>query len=556
MTTRPPAIPDHLRRLLALDPWFAWMTWACAIGLLIVLVAVVVMLFAGGWQAFHTFGWGFLTSASWDPVQEQFGALVPVIGTLVSSLIAVVIAVPIAFGVALFVTELAPPWIANPVGNAVELLAAVPSIIYGMWGLFIFCPLFAGLEPWIDSHIGAIPWLGALFRGPPMGIGMLPASFILAIMILPFIAAVMRDVFRTTPTVLRESAYGLGATTWEVVRNVVIPHTRIAVVGGIFLGLARALGETMAVTFVIGNANNLSLSLLAPGNSISATIANEFAEAETDIYRSVLLALGFLLCVISLIVLSLARGMLAPAQVRAERQMQHPLARAPPAHRPPSPSAMAAASAAFGIFCAGVDPLATVWKGASALRPEPLHHEHPGPPGSPGGLRNAFVGSGIMVAWPRSSARPRHPGRDLAGRQRPASRSASVVRFMDDVLAGVPSIVVGLFAYALVVRADGPLLGLAGALALALHHVPVLARTTDEMLRLVPPACARRRSPLGAPAGRDHLAIVLARGARRHPHRRAARASRASAARPRRCCSPRSTTSSGASTRLRPMANI
>lgn len=309
--SEPTIITARLRRLLALDPWFNRLTGICALGVLVLLVAVIAMLFQGGWQAFHTFGLNFLTSAKWDPVGEQYGAVVPILGTVVSSGIAILIAVPLAFGIAIFVTEIAPPWLAGTVGTAVELLAAVPSIIYGMWGLFVLCPLFARIEPWIDANLGAVPGIGHLFRGAPMGVGLLPASFILAIMVLPFIASVMRDVFRTTPTVLRESAYGLGATTWEVVFHVVLPHTRTAVMGGIFLGLARALGETMAVTFVVGNAFHLSWSLLEPSNTISATIANEFAEAETDLYRSALLALGFLLCVISLGVLSLAQWMLA-----------------------------------------------------------------------------------------------------------------------------------------------------------------------------------------------------------------------------------------------------
>ncbi len=274
------------------------------------LVAVMVSLIVEGSQALRTFGWKFLVTSTWDPVTNQYGALVFIIGTLVSSAIAMVIAVPVSFGIALFISELSPRWLRGPISAVIELLAAIPSIIYGMWGLLVFAPRFAQIEPWINDHLGAIPGVGMLFQGPPMGIGMLSAGIVLAIMIIPFIASIMRDVFLITPAALKESAYALGSTTWEVARHVILPFTRTAVTGGIFLGLGRALGETMAVTFIIGNANNLSASLLMPGSSIASVIANEFTEATTSLYKSSLLALGLILFVITFIVLALAKLLL------------------------------------------------------------------------------------------------------------------------------------------------------------------------------------------------------------------------------------------------------
>jgi phosphate transport system permease protein len=274
------------------------------------LLAIMVSLIIEGWQALHTFGWKFLVTSTWDPVTNVYGALVFIVGTLVSSAIAMLIAVPVSFGIALFISELSPRWLRGPISALIELLAAIPSIIYGMWGLLVFAPRFAQIEPWINDHLGAIPWIGVLFQGPPMGIGMLTAGIVLAIMVIPFIASIMRDVFMITPPALKESAYALGATTWEVARYVILPFTRTAVTGGIFLGLGRALGETMAVTFIIGNANNLSASLLMPGSSIASVIANEFTEATTSLYKSSLLALGLILFVITLIVLALAKLLL------------------------------------------------------------------------------------------------------------------------------------------------------------------------------------------------------------------------------------------------------
>jgi phosphate transport system permease protein len=293
------------------DAFFRSLLFCAAILVLVVLGAAAASMLWGGRLAFETFGWHFIVSDEWDAVEHRFGAYVPIYGTLVSSAIAMVIAIPVSFGIALFLTEIAPTWLRGPVGAAIELLAGIPSIIYGMWGLFSFVPFMAAnVLPWVDRNLGQVPWVGPLFRGPPLGIGMLTAGIVLGIMVIPFISSVMRDVFRTVPASLKESAYALGSTTWEVVWQVVLPYTRSAVVGGIFLGLGRALGETMAVTFVLGNAHQLSTSLLMPGNSIAATIANEFTEADSDIYLSSLIALGFLLFVVTFIVLAIARLML------------------------------------------------------------------------------------------------------------------------------------------------------------------------------------------------------------------------------------------------------
>jgi len=278
---------------------------------LLLLAGITVSLFIGSLPALRKFGLGFIFNAEWNPVTEKFGGLVPIIGTIVTSAIALLIAVPVSFGIALFLTEMCPAWLRRPLGTAIELLAGIPSIIYGMWGLFVFAPLFRDYaEPWINSHLGVLPLIGYLFHGPPMGIGMLTAGLILSIMVIPFIASVMRDVFEVVPPLLKESAYGLGATTWEVVRNITLPYTKIGVVGGIMLGLGRALGETMAVTFVIGNAHELHASLLMPGNSIASTLANEFTEAIGELYTSSLIELGLILFVITFIVLALAKLLL------------------------------------------------------------------------------------------------------------------------------------------------------------------------------------------------------------------------------------------------------
>ncbi|MFA5826300.1 MAG: phosphate ABC transporter permease subunit PstC, partial [Gallionellaceae bacterium] len=282
-----------------------------AFAVLALLIGIIITLIMGSMPAINAFGLGFLTSSEWNPVTEQFGALVPIFGTIATASIALLIAIPVSFGIALFLTELSPQWMRRPLGIAIELLAGIPSIIYGMWGLFIFVPLFAEhVEPWINDNLGQLPLISPLFTGPNMGISVLAAGIILAIMVIPFIASVMRDVFDVVPSLLKESAYGLGATTWEVMYQVVLPYTKIGVVGGIMLGLGRALGETMAVTFIIGNAHRLSASLLEPGNSISSALANEFTEAVGDLYTSALIELGLILFFITFVVLSIARFML------------------------------------------------------------------------------------------------------------------------------------------------------------------------------------------------------------------------------------------------------
>ncbi len=293
------------------DRLFRGTTLFFALLVLSVLFAVLVTLFEGSLPAIRRFGTGFLTSVRWNPVTEEFGAGVTIYGTLVTSLIAMLIGVPLSFGIALFITELCPRWLRRPLSTAVELLAAIPSIIYGMWGLFVLAPYLADhVQPWMTSHLGNWPVVGALFQGPPMGIGIFTAGLILAIMVIPFISSVMRDVFLTVPGVLKESSYALGATTWEVNWNVVLPYAKVGVAGGIMLGLGRAMGETMAVTFVIGNAHHLHASLFMPGNTISSNLANEFTEAVGDLYTSSLIELGLILFVITCIVISLSKLML------------------------------------------------------------------------------------------------------------------------------------------------------------------------------------------------------------------------------------------------------
>ncbi|RWB58251.1 MAG: phosphate ABC transporter permease subunit PstC [Mesorhizobium sp.] len=300
-----------VRRFAFTDMAFRAATRASAILVLVLLGGVAVSLIAGSWEALSKFGVSFLTTESWNPVTENFGALAPIYGTIVTSAIAIIIAVPIGIGIAVFLTELCPRPLRRPIGIAVELLAGIPSIIYGIWGLFVFAPfLQTTVQPFIISLFHGIPGLSSLFAGPPYGIGLLTSSLILAIMVLPFITSITKDVFDTVPAVLKESAYGIGCTTWEVTRRVVIPYTRVGIMGGVMLGLGRALGETMAVTFVIGNAHRISASLFAPGTTISATIANEFTEADGALYTSSLVALGLILFIITFIILALARYML------------------------------------------------------------------------------------------------------------------------------------------------------------------------------------------------------------------------------------------------------
>jgi phosphate transport system permease protein len=307
-----------LDRLRLGDAIFRHLTRAAAVGVLLLLSGVIISLINGSLPALGKFGFDFLVTSRWNPVTEDFGALPAVYGTLITSLIAMLIAVPVGLMIAFFLTELCPMWLRRPIGIAIELLAGIPSIIYGIWGLFIFAPfLQTTVQPFLIDTFGDLPVIGILFSGAPYGIGMLTAGLILAIMVLPFVTSISRDVFEAVPTVLKEAAFGIGCTTWEVVRYVVLPYARVGVTGGVMLSLGRALGETMAVTFVIGNAHRISASLLAPGTTISATIANEFNEAVGDIYTSSLIALGLILFVITFIVLAAARYML----MRIERRI-------------------------------------------------------------------------------------------------------------------------------------------------------------------------------------------------------------------------------------------
>jgi len=309
---------SRARRQNVADGLFRGATKGFACLVLILLGGVALTLVIGAWPAIAHFGFSLFLTDAWNPVTENFGVLASIYGTLVTSIIAMAIAIPLALGVAVFLTELCPEMLRRPLGIVIELLAAIPSIIYGIWGLFVLAPILQGtIQPWLIASLGRIPFLGALFTGPPLGIGLLTASFILAIMVLPFISSVMRDVFETVPPMLRESAYGVGATTAEVIWRVVLPYTRIGVIGGVLLGLGRALGETMAVTFVIGNAHRIKASLLAPGTTISATLANEFTEAVGDLYPSVLITLGLILFFITFTVLAIAKYMLIRLEAKA-----------------------------------------------------------------------------------------------------------------------------------------------------------------------------------------------------------------------------------------------
>src|SRR5712672_4096899 len=319
--TAEPAAASRARTLTKLrvtDNAFRHLTRAAAVGVLVILGGVIFSLFSGALPALREFGLGFLTEQRWNPVTEKFGALAPIYGTVVTSFIAMAIAVPLGLLITLFLTELCPMWLRRPIGIAIELLAGIPSIIYGIWGLFVFAPfLQRTLQPVLIDGFDNVPILSRLFEGPPYGIGILTASLILAVMVLPFITSISRDVFEAVPPVLKEAAYGIGCTTWEVVRHVVLPFARVGVIGGVMLGLGRALGETMAVTFVIGNAHRISASILQPGTTISASLANEFTEAVGDLYLSSLIALGFILFVITFIVLAIAKLMLLRLQKQA-----------------------------------------------------------------------------------------------------------------------------------------------------------------------------------------------------------------------------------------------
>ncbi|MES1195395.1 MAG: phosphate ABC transporter permease subunit PstC [Steroidobacter sp.] len=300
-----------LRREARIEGVFKTATFISAWTVLLLLAGVIITLFFGAWLTFSRFGFEFLTHSKWNPVEDIYGALAPLYGTVVTSVIAMLIAVPLSFGIAVFLTETCPRWLRGPISTAIELLAAIPSIVFGIWGLFFLAPIMQrDVQPWLIDHVGVLPVIGKLFQGPPFGIGVLTAGVVLAIMILPFITAVFREVFTMAPRSLKEAAYGMGATQWNVVWGVVVPWSRTGIIGGIMLGLGRALGETMAVTFVIGNAHRISASILAPGTSIAATIASEFAEAESDAHTSALIALGLLLFVLTFVIIASARLML------------------------------------------------------------------------------------------------------------------------------------------------------------------------------------------------------------------------------------------------------
>lgn len=316
MNTPSPAVIDpqmaRIRTFRLQDMLFHRTTQVFALVVLLALVGILISLTIEAWPSLVKFGPEFLWTNIWSVPDDEYGALAAIYGTVVTSLLALLIAVPISFGIALFLTETCPVWLRRPLGTAIELLAGVPSIVYGIWGLFIFAPLFAEyIQPPLQAWLGDVPVIGGWFAGPPIGVGILTASIVLSLMVIPFIASVMRDVFETVPPVLKESAYGIGCTTWEVVRNIVLPYTRVGVIGGIMLGLGRALGETMAVTFVIGNANRIVGSLFSPGTSIASTLANEFGEADPGLHIASLFALGLILFVLSFIVLAISRWLIA-----------------------------------------------------------------------------------------------------------------------------------------------------------------------------------------------------------------------------------------------------
>lgn len=302
----------QIRKFRLQDKLFHYSTQLFALVVLAALLGILVSLTIEAWPSLKAFGPSFLWTEMWSVPDDKYGALAAIYGTVVTSLLALLIAVPISFGIALFLTETCPVWMRRPLGTAIELLAGVPSIVYGIWGLFVFAPLFAEhIQPVLQSLLGDVPIIGGWFTGPPIGVGILTASIVLSMMVIPFIASVMRDVFETVPHVLKESAYGVGCTTWEVMRNIVLPYTRVGVIGGIMLGLGRALGETMAVTFVIGNANRINGSLFAPGTSIAATLANEFGEADPGLHIAALFELGLVLFVITFIVLAISRWLIS-----------------------------------------------------------------------------------------------------------------------------------------------------------------------------------------------------------------------------------------------------
>lgn len=507
------------------DIIFSVLVKLAALIVLLMLGGIIVSLIISSWPSIEKFGFAFLWTKEWDAPNQIFGALVPIYGTLVTSFIALLIAVPVSFGIALFLTELSPAWLKRPLGIAIELLAAIPSIVYGMWGLFIFAPLFATYfqEP-VGNVLSTIPFVGALFAGPAFGIGILAAGVILAIMIIPYIAAVMRDVFEQTPVMMKESAYGIGCTTWEVIWRIVLPFTKNGVIGGVMLGLGRALGETMAVTFIIGNTYQLdSASLYMPGNSITSALANEFAEAETGLHVAALMELGLILFVITFIVLAASKFMImrlaknegslmatielqttaelaeSRRKMQAKRRMRNRLA-----------LTLSMATMAFGLFWLIWILMSTVTRGIDGMSLALFTEMTPPPNTAGGGLANALAGSGLLILWSTVIGTPLGilAGIYLAeyGRK---SLLAEVIRFINDILLSAPSIVVGLFVYTIVVAQMQHFSGWAGVIALALLQVPIVIRTTENMLKLVPDSLREAAYALGTPKWRMISAITL-----------------------------------------------
>ncbi len=486
------------------DSTFRISTLAAVIFVLALLGGVMVALAYGSLPAFRAFGFGFFITESWNPVTDKFGALAAIYGTVVTSLIAMLIAVPVGIGSAIFLTELCPHFLRRPIGVAIELLAAIPSIIYGLWGLFILAPFVQEyVQPGLISLFGNVPILSILFAGPPYGIGILTAGFVLAIMVLPFITSISRDVFETVPPVLKEAGYGLGCTTWEVSRNVVLPYTGVGVIGGIMLGLGRALGETMAVTFVIGNAHRISGSLLAPGTTISASIANEFTEAVGDLYT-----LRLDRTRPHLVHHHLHRAGDLTLHASAHRTEEGHLSMSRYAQRRRLnfiSIGLCYGAAAFGLGFLLLILIALVGKGARGLSLDLFTQMTP-PPGSKGGLLNAIYGSLVMTFLGVAIGTPLGmlAGTYMAEYGR-GTKLTFVVRFINDILLSAPSIVIGLFVYEVLVAQMGHFSGIAGAVALAIIVVPVVVRTTEDMLLLVPGQMREAAAALG-PATRacDH----------------------------------------------------
>lgn len=507
------------------DIIFSALVRLAALITLLLLGGIIVSLIFASWPSMQKFGFAFLWTKEWDAPAEQFGALVPIYGTVVTSLIALIIAVPVSFGIALFLTELAPNWLKRPLGIAIELLAAIPSIVYGMWGLFVFAPLFAEyFQTPVGEVLSGIPIVGELFSGPAFGIGILAAGVILAIMIIPYIAAVMRDVFEQTPVMMKESAYGIGCTTWEVIWRIVLPFTKNGVIGGVMLGLGRALGETMAVTFIIGNTYQLdSASLYMPGNSITSALANEFAEAESGVHTAALMELGLILFVITFIVLALSKLMIMRLAKNegvnmATMDMQNAVVLAESRRKMQAwrrqknrlALFLSMATMVFGLFWLIWILIATVTKGFDGMSLALFTEMTPPPNTAGGGLANAIAGSGLLILWATIFGTPLGimAGIYLAeyGRK---SWLAEVIRFINDILLSAPSIVVGLFVYTIVVAKMEHFSGWAGIVALALLQVPIVIRTTENMLKLVPDTLREAAYALGTPKWRMISAITL-----------------------------------------------